>query len=152
VEAFILMLRLVVLKWYEMRIEMVNTQLRLSMCYYKTMIHFCLSCDLSYLTVPHHSTTQHFTALCTIQYCTALHCTSSCRSHNVPLLSSIVPLLGLLPSTTSRQITPHHTLSHPMALWQASHCSVLCCQPRHTTHATSHHPTTPHPTPQHIVD
>jgi hypothetical protein len=67
------MLLLLVLKWYEKRIEMVNTQSRVSMCYYKTMIHFSLSCDSSYLTTPHHTTPLHRAMYSTALHCAALH-------------------------------------------------------------------------------
>lgn len=136
-EALILMLRLVVLKWYEKRIEMVNTQSRVSMCYYKTVIHFCLSCDSSYLTTPHttqHHTTPHrTTALCTVLQCTALHHVDFIMCLSSHLLSLFLAYCLALHHVRSHPITPCPTLSHPVA----SHCTVLSAVTHYPLHITS---------------
>jgi hypothetical protein len=89
----------------------------------------------------HHTTPHHTTSPRYVQYCTALRCTSSCRFHNVTLLSSIVPLLGLLP--TSRQIIPHHTSWHGIALY----CAVSRDRLPIPHHTILLHPIPPHNTP-----
>lgn len=135
------MLRLVVLKWYEKRIEMVNTQSRVSVCYYKTMIHFYLSCDLSYLTT-------HYTiVLCTVLQFTALHHIDfiiCLFSHPSSFFSAYCLALH---HVRSHPITPYHILSHPMT----SHFTVLCCAVSHDALPTPHHIILRHLIPSHIT-